>query len=498
MVDVDTSSYASPGINKLLAAASNDPNAALTTASNALGVANQGIQIQRQQTALSSDQIAFGRQKLAAQNEVLFSIGADPTPENANQQIAEAVKAGKIDADTGNAMFAQVITTGGDPAKIKQLAFQHGAANASYDQQLQNMGMGAPTLVNTGGQLQPMTAQSGLKPSMNPAGGGAVPLTTAPEFNSAPRTWKTSDGVEHQGTQKQYQDAVGAGASSGGSGSAFADAAAGRTPPAAIAPPGGVPPAAQPSAAPPLVGQPAPKTMPPLSPPASPQNAGLAGPVPGLAQAQTVDADASAKQFAGITAAATNLPNMKATVSNMEAVLPQITTGPQAAAWNKVKSGVNFGTQLVTGKDAFDPHAIAAQDEFHNNSVKLAQQQFQALGGTGTDGQLASASGDVPNDSLSNMSNAQLLAMNKGLIDAQQARASAAQAWKEQHGPASYGGFVEDWNKSFSPRAFQYSYLSPADRGTMLHSMSPQEKGQLKTAYDTAVQRGWIAPQGAK
>ncbi len=96
------------------------------------------------------------------------------------------------------------------------------------------------------------------------------------------------------------------------------------------------------------------------------------------------------------------------------------------------------------------------------------------------------------------MSNAQLLAMNKGLVDAQQARASAAEAWKQQHGPASYSGFVDQWNKSFSPRAFQFNYLSPADRGTMLSSMSPQEKAQLKTSYNTAVQNGWIAPQGAQ
>ena len=154
-------------------------------------------------------------------------------------------------------------------------------------------------------------------------------------------------------------------------------------------------------------------------------------------------------------------------------------------------------SELVTGKDVFDPNVIKAHDEFHNLGVKLAQQQFQQMGGH-TDGQFASASGDVANDSLSNMSNSELLAMNKGLIDAQQARASAAQAWKEQHGPGSYSGFVDDWNKSFSPRAYQYNYLSPADRGTMLHSMNPQEKAQLKTSYDTAVQRGWITPQGAK
>ena len=316
----DTSSYNDPTANRLIAAASNDPQ-------QSIQLAQGRQQIQQNQVKLDSDTIALGRQKLATMHQLAFAIGADPTQANAQARLMEVAKSGALDPDTVNTGFAQLLPLGDDPQKIRQWAFDHGSQIATYDQQLQNMGAGAPTLVNTGSQLQPMTPQSGLHPSMNPAGGGAVPLTTTPEFNKAPRTWKTADGVDHQGTQEQYEAAVGAGASSGGSGSVFADAAAGRSPPPAGAPPATAPPAAQPSAAPPPLGQAAPKTTAPQPPTASPQNAGLAGPVPGLATAQTVDADASAKQFADVTAQAANLPNLKATVSSMEAQLPR---SPQA------------------------------------------------------------------------------------------------------------------------------------------------------------------------
>ena len=113
-------------------------------------------------------------------------------------------------------------------------------------------------------------------------------------------------------------------------------------------------------------------------------------PPPGFTERQ-----AGAKQTD--TALATQLANAaegsngrRAILGNLEDTMSNFTTGP-GADWQKVaKAFINRNVPLPAGWQ-FDPKSIASQEEFNKQAGQLAQQQFGAIGGTGTDAKFAAA-----------------------------------------------------------------------------------------------------------
>lgn len=218
-----------------------------------------------------------------------------------------------------------------------------------------------------------------------------------------------------------------------------------------------------------------------------------AAPPLGAPEAASVDAQFGAKQGTELQSMADNVPARKALLGNLEGALTQFTSGP-GQNWKMVAK--NFANANSPFGNIFDPKSIASQEEFNKQAVQLAQAQFQALGGTGTDAKLDSAMHTSPNDALSKLGNKGIIAMLKGNEDAIAAKNRAWQAWKQQNGPESYGRFSTEFNKSYDPRVFQSQYLSADDRKKMLSGMTKQEQKGFLNSYRTALNNGWVQLPG--
>ncbi len=224
--------------------------------------------------------------------------------------------------------------------------------------------------------------------------------------------------------------------------------------------------------------------------PVAGQGGGMAAAPPlGAPEAASVDASFGAKQGTELQSMADNVPARKALLGNLEGALGQFTSGP-GQDWKMVAKA--FANANSPFGNVFDAKSIASQEEFNKQAVQLAQQQFQALGGTGTDSKLDSAMHTSPNDALSKMGNKGIIAMLKGNEDAIAAKNLAWQQFKQQNGPQSYGTFSAQFNKSYDPRVFQSQYLSADDKKKMVSGLTQPEKNKLFQAFTVAKQNGWI------
>lgn len=190
---------------------------------------------------------------------------------------------------------------------------------------------------------------------------------------------------------------------------------------------------------------------------------------------------------------AEQVPERKAFLGQMENALNDFESGPGAEQWKTVVAGVN----RVFGADS---KGVASQEEFNKLATQLAQSQFKSLGGTGTDQQLGSAISANPNQAISSLGNKKIIQLLKGNEDA---IAAKNQSWQQelQNGatPDGYNKFSAEFNKSFDPRAFQFPYMSPADRKAMVERLSVDERAKFVQNLGNAVKKGWITvPEAAQ
>lgn len=224
------------------------------------------------------------------------------------------------------------------------------------------------------------------------------------------------------------------------------------------------------------------------------------GLAPGQASSADISAQGAATQAAAFERQANSAPEIKADIENAQAKLDKIATGPLADKIYKAKSGVN---ELVDASGlplpGWDKEGVANLEEFRKLAQNIAVRQFSVLGGTGTDSQLSAVTGANPGTALSNLTNKQMLQMLQGNQDAIQAKTTAWRQYQKQAGAtaANFNTFSEDFNNHFAPRAFQFVHMTPGERKDMVKNMTPVEKGQLNTALQTAMDRGWINSPGA-
>jgi hypothetical protein len=210
----------------------------------------------------------------------------------------------------------------------------------------------------------------------------------------------------------------------------------------------------------------------------------------GAEAAANTAATASAEQGVALQKAADTVPQQKALLGNLDAALDQFTAGP-GADWKKVATA--FANTVLPNGMQIHPEAIASQEEFNKQALQLAQQQFQTLGGTGTDAKLDSTMHTSPNEALSSLGNKGIIQLLKGNADAIAVKNQEWQQWLSQgHGPETYGAFSTQFNKTYDPRVFQSTYMSVPQRQDMLKGMTGAEKTQFRQSYNMAVDNGWI------
>jgi hypothetical protein len=242
---------------------------------------------------------------------------------------------------------------------------------------------------------------------------------------------------------------------------------------------------------PPIPGSGAPTTLSvPQANLASPQGI-VTGNPPGFAERQAGGADLDTKLSGALGEAAEGSPGRRAILGNLEDALGNFTTGPGADWSNVAKSFVNRNVPLPQGWQ-FDPKSIASQEEFNKQAATLAQQQFSAIGGTGTDAKFSSAFTTNPNETLSQMGNKQIIKLLKGNEDALQAKNAAWVSAQQNNPNLSYRAFSQYFNSQYDPRVFQFKYMSKDERNAYVSKMSADDAKRLAHDIQAARNQGWV------
>lgn len=212
---------------------------------------------------------------------------------------------------------------------------------------------------------------------------------------------------------------------------------------------------------------------------------------PGYAERQAGLAASDTRLSGNLADAAEGSQGRRAILGNLENLVQNFTPGP-GADWTKVaKSFVNRNVPLPKGWQ-FDPGSIASQEEFNKQAVQLAQQQFGAIGGTGTDAKFASAFETSPNDALSPLGNKGIIRLLKGNEDALQAKNEAWLAASTKNPNLSYRVFSGAFNKNFDPRVYQFKYMPQAERQAFFGNMNPDEQDRFLAAYKYAKDNKYV------
>lgn len=220
-----------------------------------------------------------------------------------------------------------------------------------------------------------------------------------------------------------------------------------------------------------------------------------AGLEPGVAAAATATAENSAKLGNALVTAANEIPQTRSILDNLERVLPDFTPGP-GADWRRVGKALanTVIPDSLKDKIGFDPKSIASQEEFNKLAFNLAQNQFQALGGTGTDSKLDSAMHTSPSEMMTTLGNKNVMQLLKGNADALKIKAREWNKYKKDHGEDSFAEFSDQFNENFNPRVFQFKYIPKAERASWYKAMSPADRRQFEANLDYADSKGWTKP----
>ncbi len=124
--------------------------------------------------------------------------------------------------------------------------------------------------------------------------------------------------------------------------------------------------------------------------------------------------------------------------------------------------------------------------------MQLAQQQFQTIGGTGTDAKFSSAFETSPNEALSSLGNKGIIRLLKGNEDAIQAKNEAWLKASAADPNMSYRQFSAAFNTNFDPRAYQFKYMSKEERQAAYDAMNPEEQKRFLSAVKFARDRGYV------
>lgn len=224
---------------------------------------------------------------------------------------------------------------------------------------------------------------------------------------------------------------------------------------------------------------------------------GSASPPPGFQTATEGEAQNSARMAAELQTANNEAPATKAIIGNLEKEARNFTSGPLADYKRIGKSfaiaNLPIPSSLKKEGAMFDPSSVADQESFNKNIFNLVQSQFKALGGTGTDAKLDSASHTSPSELMSQVGVKNILSLLKGNQDAIQAKTKAWNEWRRVNGPQSYPQFAEDFNSKFDPRVFQFKYMDKPQRQEYFNKIdNPEERAELKRRVEYAHDAGWV------
>lgn len=217
---------------------------------------------------------------------------------------------------------------------------------------------------------------------------------------------------------------------------------------------------------------------------------------PGYEEAAKSVATSGANMANRLTSMNDDSMSRKALIGNMENFLTKFEPG-KGADWslfakNFANRNLPIPKSMQEPGGLFDLKSVASQEEFNKLATTLIQAQFSAIGGTGTDAKFSSAYDANPNELMSRMGIEGVARLMKGNEDAIQAKNAAWNKWRKVNGPDTYADFSQDFNDKFDPRAFQFKYLTKAERTDYLKGMEPEERDRFMHDLTHARIQKWI------
>lgn len=449
----------------------------------------QAAQLDLQQEALMAQQAQLGMLRLNNLRQAIGGLIArqNVTDEDVINEIGRLASLPASERPFTPTMAAQVLATmPRDPAQRREWLISQMARTDAGLAHLQNLLPQAQLLPYGGGTMG--VAVDPLRGTVAPSG-FVQPNTPSPEQDNQLVEVTTPDGrrvfVRNADLMPTRPGAAPPGQR---------PAATPGTPPGAppLAPPGATLPA--PSAGPLGTGR-----FPSAPTGAAPTAPGqpLAALSPSEVAAQGVTGQAGGQSVARLNAAAQQVPQMEALLANADSLIRNFEPGP-GADWQKwFQATFNRNVPLLRSLGVeFDPNRIASQEEFNKITSQIAQAQFNALGGTGTDNQLASTAATSPSEVLTRYGNQGIIAMLRGNNQALKVQQQAWQQWARQNGagPERYSEFTAWWNNNFDPRVFTAAYAPASMRRQMVNAMSTDEYKQYEQRFREALVNGWIRP----
>jgi hypothetical protein len=401
---------------------------------------SNGPQQIQQWQGVSQQQLQLGLQRLQATNQIFGAIAAKQNP-TMEDVMAAATALRQIGVPSTHIAQGLSDFAGKDPAGIKAEAFRHITRNMSIEQQMRS-GYGSTELVDNGQQKLPVQVRQGPGGGVFPAGGSPIQNQLTPSDAASPMPGPPN--ARNQPTVIPKGK--------------FAEDAGTAAPGTYVRPGGGAP-------------------MP-------------VAPAPGAAESQQETAVAGARQGLDLQKSAEGVPTRKGMLANLETDLDQFTAGPGADWQNVSKAWAN--RNVLPQSFQFDPKSIASQEMFTKQATQLAQQQFGALGGTGTDAKLDSAIKTNPSTALSDMGNRGIIQLLKGNEDAINAKNQAWQKWKTTHGADTYDQFTTKFNKVYNPLVFQAQYMNPEEVRKLRTKLSEPDRKRFEEGYRIAKGNNWL------
>lgn len=152
-----------------------------------------------------------------------------------------------------------------------------------------------------------------------------------------------------------------------------------------------------------------------------------------------------------------------------------------AAINSKLPSGLAFGSNDVSNAQVVQKLAS-----------NLIQQYQKSMGGTGTDKQMDLVMHGTPGADMTNKAMLEVIPKLKSMELALQAKANAADNFlaANNNNPAALNKFETEWRKSYDPRIYQLSMMTPEQRAAFMSQQKDAQ--QLKTKVQTFLQNQWV------
>lgn len=417
------------------------PNALLGTAGAVIGLANNALANRQGQQNIALQQVDYLNQGLSA-----LASKADISPDDFLNFGKQALQDGVISPQTYQVEQQQVQAAGGDPGKLRALATQYQLRAMDAGQRFTAQ-FGTPSTIDTGNSIQPVTASplTGIHPLSQP-----IQKTLTPQDLAQPAV-VARNGVPTAGTQGQALIAAGVNPLTAMPNSATAPANA-------------------------LTGAGAPAPTPPNF-----------SPLPvGETDAAIKTGAAAGDMLASDRATAANyqanvLPLQQA-IQHINALGPNA-TGPGSEDVNTIQSFLQ-----TMGVPVVDPSKVANFDELKKYLVQIGRSN----GNSGTNDQLAAALAGSPGTTVSTLANKDILKTLLGIARLQNAKVMEFD--KSGLPQSQYGQWAATFNGASDPRAYVFDQMDPAQRQSLIGSLSAGDKTKFVQSLRTAVDLGLVTP----